>query len=263
MRDPGEGVSRGGLIVTGARRDRIPAAYRAVLDDAVALLGDGPGAPSLYVYGSVATGQAEPGRSDVDLLTVGLPRERAAALGAELSDRFAGLGRGVEVACLGAEDLADVDADAGVSDAAYGNRAFLRHYCVHLAGPDPAADLPPVPADRRAARGFNGDLAAHLAGWRTAPEGTELARRISRKTLLALAGLVSIRERTWTTDRATAAARWPLAEPDDAPAVRALVAAADPAALLAPDGPVEQVLRRFAAEIGLWAEPNPAPAHHT
>ncbi|KAB2804296.1 nucleotidyltransferase domain-containing protein, partial [Pimelobacter simplex] len=106
MRDPGEGVSRGGLIVTGARRDRIPAAYRAVLDDAVALLGDGPGAPSLYVYGSVATGQAEPGRSDVDLLTVGLPRERAAALGAELSDRFAGLGRGVEVACLGAEDLA-------------------------------------------------------------------------------------------------------------------------------------------------------------
>lgn len=258
MRDPDEGVTQDGFIVTGARRDRIPDRYRPLLGAAAARVTAAGGA-SLYVYGSVATGQAEPGRSDVDLLTVGLAPEHAAALGAELSasPRFAALGRGVEVACLAADDL------DGAGDAAYGDRAFLRHYCVHLAGPDPAADLPPVLADRRAARGFNGDLAACLARWRAASEGPELARRISRKTLLALAGLVSIRERTWTTDRATAAARWPVAEPDDASAVGALVAAAAPAELLAPDGPVEQVVRRFAAEIGLWAEPNPAPGHHT
>jgi hypothetical protein len=65
---------------------------------------------------------------------------------------------------------------AGDSDAAYGNRVFLRHYCVHLAGPDPAAALSAFPADARAARGFNGDLGWHRRRWRqTLDSGTMAA----------------------------------------------------------------------------------------
>jgi hypothetical protein len=39
----------------------------------------------------------------------------------------------------------------GPSDEAHGNRVFLRHYGVHIAGPHPAAGLPRSPADARAA----------------------------------------------------------------------------------------------------------------
>jgi uncharacterized protein len=146
--DPDEGVAADGTIRTGAQRGRVPGIFEPVLAEAVALAGD-CGA-SLYVYGSVANGTARPGSSDVDLLSIGLPQ--AAIVGQRLSARYADRCRGVEVLAATAADF------AGDSDAAYGYRVFLRHYCVHLAGPDPAAGLPAFPADARAARGFNGDL---------------------------------------------------------------------------------------------------------
>lgn len=158
MADPDEGVAADGTILTGARRGRVPAAFEPVLADAVAMAGT-RGA-SLYVYGSVAAGTVRPPSSDVDLLSIDLPE--AAAVGQRLSARYAGLCRGVEIAAATAADL------AGDDDAAYGYRVFLRHYCVHLAGPDPAAALSAFPADARAARGFNGDIGAHHRRWRHA-----------------------------------------------------------------------------------------------
>jgi uncharacterized protein len=127
--DPGEGVAADGTIRTGARRNRVPAAFEPVLADAVAFVGESRA--SLYVYGSVANGTARPGSSDVDLLSIGLPD--AAILGRHLSARYADRCRGVEVVAATAADF------AGDADAAYGYRVFLRHYCVHLAGPDPSA----------------------------------------------------------------------------------------------------------------------------
>ena len=100
---------------------------------------------SLYVYGSVANGTVRPGRSDVDLLSVGLADP--CGVGKVLSGRYADLCRGVEVSAFTAAGL------AGDCDAAHGDRVFLRHYCVHLAGPDPSAALPAYPADARAAPG--------------------------------------------------------------------------------------------------------------
>ena len=152
MGDPREGVAADGTIVTGADRSRVPAAFEPVLADAVALAGD-RGA-SLYVYGSVANGTVRPGLSDVDLLSVGLADPPG--VGRVLSARYAELCRGVEVSPATAADL------AGDSDSAYGFRVFLRHYCVHLAGPDPSAAFPAFPADVRAARGFNEIGRAHV-----------------------------------------------------------------------------------------------------
>jgi len=205
--DPGEGVAADGTIRTGADRSRVPAAFEPVLAEAAALAGE-RGA-SLYVYGSVANGSARSGSSDVDLLTVGLPD--AAAAGQRLSARHASLCRGVEIA---AATAADLDGD---TDAAYGFQVFLRHYCVHLAGPDPSASLPAFPAGARAARGFNGDIAWHRRRWRQRLESgavpADLGVRAARKTLLAVAGLVSVRDRTWTTNRSRAARRWGQIEP--------------------------------------------------
>ena len=120
--------------------------------------------------------------------------------------------RGVEIAAAAAVDL------AGDTDAAYGSRVFLRHYCVHLAGPDPSAGLPAFPAGARAARGFNGDIGQHVRRWRQELESRAvvadlLGTRTARKTLLAAAGLVSVRDRTWTIPRRmTSNARSPTTE---------------------------------------------------
>jgi hypothetical protein len=254
--DPQEGVAADGTIVTGADRSRVPAPFEPLLADAVALAGE-CGA-SLYVYGSVANGTVRPGLSDVDLLSVGLADPPG--LGRVLSARYAELCRGVEVSAATAADL------AGDYDAAYGWRVFLRHYCVHLTGPDPGAAFPAFPADARAARGFNGDIALHYQRWRQAlGSGTAgedlLGVRAARKTLLAVAGLVSIRDQTWTTDRARAARRWGEIEPDLAAPLGALLSWAtgerrpsseEVQLALAGDGVVAAVVDRFASLIGLW-----------
>jgi Nucleotidyltransferase domain len=258
MADPEEGVAADGTIQTGARRDRVPAAFEPVLADAVAFAG-GTGA-SLYVYGSVATGTARPGSSDVDLLSVDLPE--AAVLGKRLSARYAGRCRGVEVAAATAAGL------AGDTDAAYGFRVFLRHYCVHLAGPDPSTALPAFPADARAARGFNGDLGQQLRRWRQGLESGTVAAdllgvRMARKTLLALAGLVSVYDHTWTTDRSRAVQRWSELEPDLAAQLGRLHSWAqgerqpdreEVRRALADDGIVSAIVERFGRMIGLWTD---------
>jgi uncharacterized protein len=206
--DPDEGLAADGTIRTGACRDRVPALFEPVLTAAIAFFGESEA--SLYVYGSVANGTARPGSSDVDLLSIGLPG--AAILDQTLSARYADRCRAVEVAAATTADF------AGDSDAAYGYRVFLRHYCVHLAGPDPSASLPAFPADARAARGFNGDLGHHLCQWRAELEAESVAAdllgvRAARKSLLALAGVVSVADRTWTTSRSRAVQRWSELEP--------------------------------------------------
>ena len=255
---PGRGWRPDGTITTGARRDRVPAAFEPVLADAVALLADPPA--SLYVYGSVANGTARPGSSDVDLLSIDLPD--ATAAGRRLSARYADRCRGVEIAAAQTADF------AGDTDAAYGNRVFLRHYCVHLAGPDPSAAWPAFSADARAARGFNGDLGRYLRRWRQGLESGTVAAdllgiRVARKTLLAVAGLVSVHDHTWTTDRSRAVQRWSDVEPDLAGQLGRLHSWAkaerhpdreEVVLALADDGIVCAITERFGHLIGLWAD---------
>ncbi len=254
MRDPHEGVSPAGMIVTGAGAERIVPAFLPVLDAARAAV---PSHASLYVYGSVANGTALVVESDVDLLTIGLAVEEAGEVGSELSGRFVELCRAVAVAAAQPGDF------AGESDEAYGGRVFLRHYCVHLAGPDLHSGLPDFPADRRAARGFNGDIQVYVERWREqlhqGADPLELGRRMARKTLLAAAGLVSVHDRTWTTDRTAAAARWAEIEPATSADLRRLESWAagqdEPdrqGVRHALDGIVAQIADAFADAIGLW-----------
>lgn len=256
MRDAAEGLSLSGMIVTGVRRDRVPAAFEPVVEAAIDRVRN-RGSSSLYVYGSVATGAAQQGFSDVDLLTVGVPSGEADVIGHELSEAFTRTCRAVEVAAAEPQDY------VGDGDEAYGNRVFLRHYCVHLAGSDGRASLPDFPGDERAARGFNGDIARHAQRWRAALDRGDpraaLRRRIARKTLLAVAGLVSVHDNCWTTDRTTAAQRWSHIEPSTAGEMAMLLRWADndevPTAAAirnALDGIVAATTASFATSIGLW-----------
>jgi hypothetical protein len=200
---------------------------------------------------------AQPGLSDVDLLTVGLRPADAADVARALSERFSGLCRGVEVAIAQESDF------RGESDESYGSRVFLRHYCVHLAGPDLHSSLPDFPADVRAARGFNGDIAQHSQWWRMQLDDecdvAPLSRRLARKSLLAVAGLVSMHDDTWTTDRATAAARWAEIEPSLADDLQTLLLWSGEGAThdrgsveAALDGVVSRIVLDFETLVGLW-----------
>lgn len=256
--DPDEGVEADGTIRTGARRDRVPRLFEPVLAAAVdALSGDA----SLYLYGSVATGTARPGVSDVDLLSIDLAD--AGRLSAHLSGLFADRCRAVEIAGARSGDF------TGDSDEAYGNGVFLRHYCVHLAGPDRARDLPRFPADQRAARGFNGDIDDHLRRWRGQLDSDPASAgaigvRAARKSLLAVAGMVSVHDGTWTTDRSVAVRRWSEIEPEVAPALAQLQAWAGGALhpgrdaverALGDAGIVPLIVARFSSLVGLWDVP--------
>ena len=247
-----------GTIRTGVDLSRVPGSFEQVLRAAEDAVRTATSDSSLYVYGSVATGMALPGKSDVDLLTIGLSSTTAAQIGLVLSRQFSDLCRAVEVAAAQPSDF------AGEGDEAYGGRVFLRHYCIHLVGPDRHSALPDFPADARAARGFNGDIAAHVRRWRLELEDgrdvRELGRRLARKTLLAVAGLVSVHDHTWTTDRAHAAARWGEIEPTLANGLQMLLAWTNgeespdrQSVEAALNGVVDRIVGSFDTSIGFWS----------
>jgi len=257
LHDPLEGITPSGIIITGARRDQIAAPFRPILDSATDAVRASGVDISVYVYGSVATGMARLQRSDVDLFTVGLPETASNELTHELSTRFRDLCRAVNVA---AGQRSDYDGD---HDEAYGNRVFLRHYCVHLSGPDLHSALPDFAADAAAARGFNGDIAQHAQRWRAelarGKDPLLLSRRLARKCLFAVAGLVSVHDHTWTTDRRVAAARWAEVAPTLAEDTETLLAwgrgEGNPrgrAVEQALDGVVARIVDDFKTSIGLW-----------
>ena len=239
------------MIQTGARPREHARAHQDVID---ALIDAIRPEASVYLYGSVATGTAVIPTSDIDFLTLRLAAEEAADLGRRLSARAVGVCREVAIASAQPGNLHRQD------DEGYGLRVFLRHYCVHLAGP-PAHDglRAAYPADRRAARGFNGDIALYAERWRAdvqqpSTKPGRLGVQIARKTLLAVAGLVSIREATWTTDRRLVAKRW--AEEDQAITELATWLERPPSTRSelrqALDGPVARVVEAFEVEIGTW-----------
>lgn len=283
MRDPHEGIDDHGRIVTGVDRARVPPRFEPPLADACDAILDACPTASVYLYGSVATGRARSPGSDIDLIAVGLGNADAARIASRLSSTYATLCRSVDI---GAARDDDVPARDDRDDESYGNWVFLHHYCLHLAGPDLREKRCGFPADARAARGFNGDIAAAADRWRDELPVDEpialqaLRRRIARKTLLAVAGLVSVHDRAWTTDRGVAAARWAEVQPCLEGSLRRLQVwaaampdddsdAPDPKAgdvEAALDGVVVQVVERFRDTIGLWGRharsaPDIASAH--
>lgn len=181
MRDPREGLNDDGTIRTGACRERVPAEFEPIISAVMNAFDEVADESSeLYLYGSVATGTARAGLSDVDLVAIDVGEEWCREAGRRLSDQFASLCRGVEIGHASRSDY------AGGGDEAYGNRVFLRHYCVPLAGQCMVRSSEPFQGDARAARGFNGDIGTRLARW--CAEGGQ-ARVVARKTLLAAPGL--------------------------------------------------------------------------
>lgn len=209
-RDPAEGVAPDGTIVTGADAANLAPPFTGIIDDALTRLRAELGANlhSVYVHGSVATGMAVVPTSDLDLAVVtrGPPSERVRELAGALSREHADLVR--EVA-LGAVDLSVIEAEDAQGAA---ERCFLRHYAVHLTGPDLRDGFAPCRPTGALAVGFNGNLDDVLSALRprmAASETTSVREAAitaaCRKLLLAAATLLSVDEGSWSTDRARGA----------------------------------------------------------
>lgn len=211
-RDPVEGVSADGVIVTGAATERVPAVYRPVVADCTALVRKvlGDRLHGLYLYGSVATGQARPPESDLDLLAVWVSEVDPAAVESVeggLSARHSGVVREVSLASASVAEVFAGDRDG------LGWRCFLRHYCVWLAGTDLRPELPACRPSRAVADGLNDDVGELVRRWRTqladartTAEVAAVARTAARKLLLVVSTSESVEHGGWTTDRATGAA---------------------------------------------------------
>jgi hypothetical protein len=90
-----------------------------------------------------------------------------------------------------------------------------------------------------------------------------LGVRAARKTLLAVAGLVSVRDHIWTTGRSRAVRRWAELEPGLAAQLGQLYSWAererrpspgDVGRALSGDGIVGAIVERFGTLIGLWTD---------
>lgn len=76
MRDPREGLNSDGTIRTGVSLARVPGSFEPIVSAAVDEFEKmAEESSTMLLYGSVATGVARPGQSDIDLVAFGAPRE--------------------------------------------------------------------------------------------------------------------------------------------------------------------------------------------
>jgi hypothetical protein len=216
-----------------------------VIADCVAALTAYPELDGLYLYGSVATGQARPPHSDLDLLALWTSTVDVSDVVSALSTRHSAVVREVGLA------QATVDSLAGAADA-----CFLKHYCLPLAGRDRRTTLPRCRPSRALADGFNDDLAAVVHTLRSTVDNASTpaarvaaVRKAARRLLLAAATIESVSHGTWSTDRGTGAALLSRHHPEWTDvAARAL-------AWSAGRGPDDGVQRLF--ELGDWLVRHP------
>ena len=202
------GLNDDGTIAREGALDRVPAAFRPVVDSArarIAATFGGPRLHSAYLYGSIPRGTAVPGVSDLDLLIVfrdePTAADRAAATAAEaaLDDAHPRItGAGIVLGSVPAT-LSELER--------YDGGFFVACLCTPLLGEDLAARLPRYRPTSLLARETNGDLHLVLPRWRaraaeavTDADWRTLSRIVGRR--LARTGFTLIMPRWggWTSD---------------------------------------------------------------
>jgi predicted nucleotidyltransferase len=158
---------------------------------------------SVYVYGSVARGDAKKGKSDLDILAIfnrdlhNNEQQRVKQLGESLSQKYHALVRDVGIAkttldyCMNANN--------------YHEQAFLRELCVCVDGEDLRGQFGPYKLTEDIAISFNGDIAEvseryfkKLKG-ATDAEFHVTTQGFARKLIRTFYSMVMARSQIWST----------------------------------------------------------------
>lgn len=201
----GYGLDRDGYIVSDVGLDKIDIAYFPCIHESVEKLTQvfPHRLHSIYVYGSVARGEAVAVKSDLDLLALflgTLTREESAKLHTlteALSQKYRSLVRDVGIAVANYDDAVD--------PANYYEQAFLKEMCACVHGEDLRERFGPYQLTSEIAISFNGNIREVLA--RTISrlevasdeEFKRLSQTFARKLIRTYYSMVMVRSQIWST----------------------------------------------------------------
>ena len=201
----GYGLDQDGNIVSEVGIDKIDIAYLPCIQECVEKLvkSFSHHLHSVYVYGSVARGEAIKGKSDLDLIVMfngGLTSEKSTEL-KTLSDtlfqKYRSLVRDVGIAVA--------DLDYTVDPANYYEGAFLREISVCVYGEDLRVKFGPYKLSPEISISFNGDIGdvvsrtirrLHSA---SGDEFKKVSQGFARKLIRTYYSMVMVRSEIWTT----------------------------------------------------------------
>lgn len=183
------GIDADGFIET-LDNAPIQGAFSPVLENACIRLGDDatPLVHSVYVYGSVATGLAVPGRSDLDLSLI-LNRTPSSSEKAVLEKIRLEIEANYPVVTKVDFDIGSLE-DIASPDAGMAWRYWLKHHCRCILGVDLAAPILRFKPSRTLALAVNGnfrdvlaDYAARIAASNSMALSQRLRREAARKAI--------------------------------------------------------------------------------
>lgn len=204
----GDGLDTEGYIEICCAVDKISSVFLPVLNGSIAALKSTFEAKlhSIYLYGSVATGQAMLKHSDLDILVIfacpmsDIDHAEIKRVGGTLSASYQSSVREVGLAIT---SLQEALAEENLS----GLGCFIKHLCVCVDGEDIRPLFPKFRPSIEVARGFNADYAAVMQAKLEELAKTDqtivvqsLIRQMCRKTIRTGFSLVMPRLNCWTTD---------------------------------------------------------------
>lgn len=205
------GVDQNGIIVNEADLGKISSTFQPLVDSVLsaAIANLSAEVESVYFYGSIVTGTAVLGKSDLDVILV-LKHEPSAETGQkikELESRLTAqhkpLVRGVALGFTSVEQLQR-------AEERYAGVCFLKHLCVRAHGADLTKDIDGFKPTWQVAQGFNGDIRQSLDRARLKVVNAEseyevqvLSQALGKKLVRTGFSLVMPRLASWTTQLRT------------------------------------------------------------
>ena len=201
----GYGLDRDGYIVSDVSLDKIDVAYFPCIRESVEkLIKLFPRRlHSVYVYGSVARGEAVAVKSDLDLIVMfngTLNSEESTeikTLTETLSQEYRSLIRDVGMAVANYDDTVD--------PANYYEQTFLKELCVCVHGEDLRERFGPYRLTSEIAMSFNGDIGETLSRTisRLVTASNEefkmISQKFARKLIRTYYSMVMVRSQIWST----------------------------------------------------------------
>jgi len=202
---PGFGLDRDGYIISDVDTDKIQSIYLPCIHDSIGelTLMFPNRLHSVYLYGSVARGEAIVSKSDLDLIAMftGTLNSNESTqlknLSAGLSQKYCSLVRDVGIAVADYEYTIDPEN--------YYEGAFLKELCVCVHGEDPTIGFGPYKLTSEIAVSFNGDIGNFVS--RTInrikvvsnQELGRISQGFARKFIRTCYSMVMVRSQIWTT----------------------------------------------------------------